>query len=101
MSCCHFPSYKLTTSKNKGRKMKTINIEESILQDLQNRYKKSVLNKKELAHELGMSVGAINNYICKSYGIPKYKKLGPAKNAPVVFPLIHIADFLSNVMEVA
>ena len=81
--------------------MKTINIKEAILQDLQNRYKKSVLNKKELAHELGMSVGAINNYICKSYGIPKYKKLGPAKNAPVVFPLIFIADFLSNVMEVA
>jgi len=81
--------------------MKTINIEETILQDLQNRYKKSVLNKKELAHELGMSVGAINNYICKGYGVPKYKKLGPAKNAPVVFSLIHVANYLSEVMEVA
>lgn len=81
--------------------MKTINIEETILQDLQNRYKKSVLNKKELAHELGMSVGAISNYISKGYGVPQYKKLGPAKNAPVVFSLIHVANYLSEVMEVA
>lgn len=81
--------------------MKTINVEESILQDLQNRYKKSVLNKKELANEIGMSVGAINNYICKGYGVPRYKKLGPAKNAPVVFPLVYVANYLSEVMEVA
>ncbi|MCF6340112.1 MAG: hypothetical protein L3J10_05080 [Sulfurimonas sp.] len=81
--------------------MKTINIEETILQDLQNRYKKSVLNKKELAHELGMSVGAISNYICKGYGCPRFIKAGPAKNAPVLFPLIEVANYLSEVMEVA
>lgn len=81
--------------------MKLINIEETILQDLQNRYKKSVLNKQELANEIGMSVGAINNYISKGYGVPKYKKLGPSKNAPVVFPLIYVANYLSEVMEVA
>lgn len=81
--------------------MKSINIEESILHDLQNRYKKSVLRKSELAQEIGVSVGAINNYICKGYGIPKYKKIGPAKNAPVVFPLIYVANYLSEVIEVA
>jgi len=81
--------------------METINIEESILQDLKDRYQKSAINKKELAHEIGMSVGAINNYICKGYGIPKYKKLGPAKNAPVIFPLVYVANYLSEVMEVA
>ena len=81
--------------------MKTINIEEAIFQDLKDRYKKSVLNKAELANEIGMSIGAINNYICKGYGVPKYKKLGPAKNAPVVFPLIFVANYLSEVMEVA
>lgn len=81
--------------------MTTINIEESIFQDLKERYKKSVLNKTELAHEIGLSVGAINNYISKGYGIPKYKKLGPAKNAPVVFPLVYVANYLSEVIEVA
>jgi len=81
--------------------MKTINIEESIFQDLKDRYKKSVLNKTELANEIGMSVGAINNYISKGYGIPKYKKLGPSKNAPVVFPLVYVANYLSEVIEVA
>ena len=81
--------------------MKTINIEESILQDLKDRYKKSAINKKELANEIGLSVGAINNYICKGYGVPRYKKTGPAKNAPVRFPLIFVANYLSEVMEVA
>ncbi len=81
--------------------MKTINVQEAILKDLQNRYQKSVLNKKELAHEIGMSVGAISNYISKGYGIPSFKKIGPAKNAPVVFPLIYVANYLSEVMEVA
>jgi len=81
--------------------MKTINVQEAILKDLQNRYQKSVLNKKELAYEIGMSVGAVNNYICQGYGIPQYKKLGPSKNAPVVFPLIYVANYLSEVMEVA
>jgi len=81
--------------------MKTINIEETIYHELKSRYQKSTLNKSELAHEIGLSVGAINNYISKGYGIPKYKKLGPSKNAPVVFPLIYVANYLSEVIEVA
>lgn len=79
----------------------TININTAIYEDLKNRYQKSTLNKKELAHELGLSVSAINNYIVKGYGCPAYKKLGDAKNAKVVFPLPAIADYLSNVILVA
>jgi len=49
--------------------MKTINVQEEILKDLQNRYQKSVLNKKELAYETGLLT---------------------------VFPLIYVADYLSD-----
>lgn len=81
--------------------MKTLYIQETILQDLQNRYKKSVLNKKELAYELGVSESAINNYICQGVAIPEYRKIGNAKNARVVFPIINIASYLSNTVRVA
>lgn len=81
--------------------MKTIDVQQTILQDLQNRYKKAVLNKKELAYELGVSVSAINNYISQGVAIPQYKKVGDAKNARVVFPIINIASYLSNTVRVA
>jgi len=76
-------------------------IQESILNDLQNRYKKSTLTKKELAHELSVSVSSINNYIVKGYGIPQYTKVGEAKNGTVLFPVICVAEYLSNTIAVA
>jgi len=81
--------------------MKNTYINEAIYQDLLNRYKKVVLNKEELAHEFGVSVSAINNCIVKGYGVPAYKKLGHQSNARVVFPIICIAEFLSNTVKVA
>ena len=78
-----------------------ININTAIYEDLKNRYQKATINKKELAHELGVSVSAVNNYIVKGYGIPAYRKLGEAKNAKVVFALPCVADYLSNVILVA
>ena len=81
--------------------MKTLEIQETILKDLQNRYQKAVLNKKELAYELGVSVSAINIYICQGVSIPEYRKIGDAKNARVVFPIINIASYLSNTVRVA
>lgn len=81
--------------------MKPNYINEAICQDLTNRYKKLALNKKELAHELGVSVSAINNCIAKGYGLPQFKKLGHQPNARVVFPVICIAEFLSNTVKVA
>ena len=76
--------------------MKTVNVEEGIYQDLKERYKKSVLTKQELAHELSISVGSINNYICSGKPLPSYKKLGGAKNGKVVFPLLEVASFISS-----
>ncbi len=81
--------------------MKSNYINEAIYQDLLTRYKKVVLNKEELAHELGVSVSAINNCIVKGYGIPEYTKLGHQLNARVVFPIICVAKFLSNTVKVA
>jgi len=76
-------------------------IDEGIYQDLLNRYKKMALNKKELANELCVSVSAISNCIVNGYGIPEYKKLGDAKNARVIFPIIAVAKFMSNTVKVA
>ena len=81
--------------------MKSNYINEAIYQDLLTRYKKVVLNKEELAHELGVSVSAINNCIVKGYGIPAYTKLGHQANARVVFPVVCVAEFLSNTVKVA
>ena len=75
--------------------------QELIYQDLQTRYKKSTLSKKEMATELGISYSTIDGYIAKGYGIPNYKKLGIAKNAKVVFNIIDVADFLSQTIKTA
>jgi predicted DNA-binding transcriptional regulator AlpA len=72
-----------------------------IYRDLQTRYKKASLNKKELAHELGLSPFTIDGYIQKGIGIPNYKKLGNAKNATVIFNIIDVADYLSQTIKTA
>ncbi|MEA2017531.1 MAG: hypothetical protein U9N59_03700 [Campylobacterota bacterium] len=74
---------------------------EIIYQDLNNRYNKSTLTKKELADELGMSVSSINTYIGKGEGIPEYIKVGNAKNGKVLFPVANVVDYLSNTYQVA
>ncbi len=76
------------------------NIIREIIVDLRNRYKKSVISKKELAGELDVSTSTLNNYMAKGYGIPRYRKIGDAKNAKVVFPILEVAKFLSNTVEV-
>jgi len=81
--------------------MKPTYINEIILKDLQSRYKKSTINKKELAKELGMSVSSINNYIVKGLGIPEYIKVGNGKNGTVLFPVVNVVDYLSNTIKVS
>jgi len=76
-------------------------INEAILNDLTTRYQKTTLTKKELAKELNMSVSSISNYISKGAGIPSYKKIGNAKNGTVIFPIICVAEYLSNTILVA
>ena len=73
----------------------------TIHEDLNNRYQKSTLTKKELSNELGISVSSINTYIGKGEGIPEYIKVGNAKNGTVLFPLVNVVDYLSNTYKVA
>jgi len=72
-----------------------------IYKDLQTRYKKSTLSKRELSQELGISYSTIDGYISKGYGIPNYKKLGTAKNAKVIFNIIDVAKFLADTIKTA
>ena len=74
--------------------------QELIYNDLKERYQKSTLSKKEMAHELGISYSTIDNYIAKGCGIPNYKKLGTAKNAKVIFSITDIAEFLAKTIKV-
>jgi len=76
-------------------------INEAVYTDLIDRYNKTTLNKRELSNELGISVSSINSYIVKGYGIPEYTKIGCAKNATVLFPIICVAEFLSRTIKVA
>ena len=78
----------------------SINRTEEIVSDLRKKYGRSVLLKKELAEELGIALSTLNNYMAKGYGIPRYRKIGDAKNAKVVFPIIEVAKFLSETVEV-
>ena len=61
---------------------------------LKNKYNTSVIGKKELAEELNIAPSTLDLYLSKGMGIPRYKKLGTAKNARVVFNLYDIAVFL-------
>jgi len=76
-------------------------INEAILIDLTTRYQKTTLTKKELANELSVSVSSINGYIKKGQGIPSYTKVGNSKNGTVLFPVICVAEYLSNTILVA
>ena len=73
--------------------------QQSIYNDLKERYGKATLSKSEMAKELGVSYSTIDSYIAKGFGIPNYKKLGTAKNSKVVFNIIDVAEFLSQTIK--
>lgn len=66
---------------------------------LNSKYKRATIGKKEIAQELGVSLSTIDLYISKGVGIPRYRKLGKAKNAKVVFNIVDLAEFLSQTIE--
>ena len=63
---------------------------------LKSKYNTLVIGKKEMAEELTISPSTLDLYISKGMGLPKFKKLGTAKNARVVFNLYDIAVFLNS-----
>lgn len=58
-----------------------------------NKYKKQVINKKELAQELGISESCINYRMSISTGLPSYIK-GSGECGKVGFSLICVAEFI-------
>ena len=49
---------------------------EQLYKYLTQKYKRTVINKVEMAFELGISNSTLDLYIAKGIGIPNYKKLG-------------------------
>lgn len=72
---------------------------EKIYLYLSKKYKRAVINKAEMADELGVSNSTLDLYIAKGTGLPNYKKLGKAKNAKVVFNLFDVSDFLAQTIK--
>lgn len=65
------------------------------------KYRKLVLDKKELSIELGISVSCINYRIIKGLGLPSYKK-GSGKCGRIGFPIISVSRFIvENNIKVA
>lgn len=75
------------------------NQREKLYKYLNQKYKRSVINKVEMAFELGISNSTLDLYIAKGIGIPNYKKLGSAKNSKVIFNLLDVADFLTETIK--
>jgi hypothetical protein len=63
---------------------------------LKSKYNTSVIGKRDLAKELNIAPSTLDLYLSKGIGLPRYKKLGSAKNARVIFNLFDIAVFLNS-----
>jgi hypothetical protein len=63
---------------------------------LVNKYSKTVIGKKEMAHELNISPSTLDLYLSKGIGVCKYRKLGTAKNARVIFNIYDLAVYLNS-----
>ena len=64
-------------------------------QYLLKKYNRTIIGKKELAHELAISIGTVDAYIAKGVGLPPFRKMGEAKNARVTFRIRDVAIFLN------
>ncbi|WP_066354403.1 hypothetical protein [Aliarcobacter skirrowii] len=72
---------------------------EQLYKYLTQKYKRTVINKVEMAFELGISNSTLDLYISKGIGLPNYKKLGDSKNSKVIFNLLDVADFLTQTIK--
>ncbi len=70
-----------------------------ILSNLQEKYMRVTLTKKEVAIELGLSLRTIDTMIKDGSVLPKPLKIGSAKNSPVRFNIFDIANFIADAMD--
>ena len=74
---------------------------QTIYLSLQEKYNKSTISKVEFAREVGIGLSTVSKMMLDGIGLPNYKKIGTAKNSRVIFPLINVAEFLADTVEVA
>lgn len=65
-------------------------------QYLKDKYNRTVIGKKELAHEMNISPSTLDLYISKGIGLPRFKRATSAKNARLLFNIYDIAVYLNS-----
>lgn len=73
-----------------------IHTKEYILNELKKIYDKLTINTKELADVLNLSRKTISNKISNGEIQIKYIKLGSSPQAPIRFPIIAVAEYLTE-----
>jgi len=63
---------------------------------LATRYKQIMLSKENFAEIMNVSIGTVDKWIASNQNIPKYIKLGEAKNASIRFNITEVASYLVN-----
>ena len=75
----------------------SIDYKEYILDELRSIYSKRInLNKKELAEVLNLAPKTISNRMSDGTMIIKHIKTGKSMQSGVVFPLVAVAEYLTN-----
>ena len=54
------------------------------------------LDRKQTAKAIGIGLSTLDLRIKDGRNLPRYIKIGDAKNSRIVFPLLSIAEFLTN-----
>ena len=62
---------------------------------LYTKYQKLNLNRKELAHELGISLSKLEKMLLKGEFPIRYKRVGKSQKATYIFPISEVARYLS------
>ena len=73
-----------------------MNSEENFLSEkLFAKYNSSVLNRKQVAEALNISLSQVDKLLRIGIGLPKYKRLGK-KRGRIIFPITSVAKFLAT-----
>lgn len=62
---------------------------------LYTKYQKLNLNRKELAHELGISLSKLEKMLLEGEFPIRYKRVGKSQKAAYIFPISEVARYLS------
>ena len=54
------------------------------------------MDRKQTAKAIGIGLSTLDLRIKDGRNLPRYIKIGDAKNSRIVFPLLSIAEFLTN-----